>query len=240
MGAGTIGAPARPLPQLLPTSNPYQHSTLEVRNSGKWYSNRSKSRPSGNRRLDWVSSIRTRSSKSTGTERNGTQRAISTPSGTAPVNRSAPETAGNLPLSGPPGQAESATRSGTGGGGGPRCEASQAPATGNELTRQVPGSEGDPALAQASCCCPTRTGGSEARCVAASRLRRWPPCRLSLLCPGPAARHPAAVPAPGLPAQARARARRCRRAAMPSPIADANSARLAGSGTTPGSGAVRR
>jgi hypothetical protein len=117
MGAGTIGAPARPLPQLLPTSNPYLQSTLEVRNSGKWYSNRSKSRPSGNRRLDWVSSIRTKSSKSGGPERNGAQREISGLLGAATVNRSAPKSAVNLPLSGPPGQAESATHSGPGGGG---------------------------------------------------------------------------------------------------------------------------
>ena len=93
---------------------------LEVRISGKWGSNRRKCRPRGNRLFIWVFEFRTKMAKSGGPERIGLRRAIFGRLRVGPVNRSAPKTPGNLPLSAAVGRAESAARMGTGGQGGIR------------------------------------------------------------------------------------------------------------------------
>src|SRR4051812_11803631 len=69
-------------------------------------------------RLDLVR--RTKSAKSGGSERIGLRRAIFGRLRAGAVNRSAPISPGNLPLSAAAGLAESAARMGTGGGGATR------------------------------------------------------------------------------------------------------------------------
>jgi len=97
---------------------------LEVRISGKWGSNQADCRPRGNRPFTYVFEFRTKTPKSSGPERNGRRRAIFRCLHAGPVNRFAPKTPGNLPLSAALGQAESAARIGTGGGSAPGCKRS--------------------------------------------------------------------------------------------------------------------
>ena len=110
-----------PNPQVGPRTKVF---ALEVRISGKWGSNQGKRLPRGNRPFTWLFEFRTETHKSGGRERKGLRRAIFARLRAGPVNRSAPKTPGNLPLSAALGQAESAARMGTGGGSAPGFEPS--------------------------------------------------------------------------------------------------------------------
>jgi hypothetical protein len=113
---------------------------LEVRISGKWGSKSACWRLRGNRPVTWIFAFRTETAKSGGPERKGLRRAIFGLLRDGPVNRSAPKTPGNLPLSAALGLAESMARMGTGGGGATRYRRSP----GWSLGESYDGSSGDP------------------------------------------------------------------------------------------------
>ena len=93
---------------------------LEVRISGKWGSNHAAFQPLEIPLISIACEIRTKSAKSTASERIGPRRAIFGLFRAEPVNRSAPETPGILPSSGGIGRAERAGHFESGGEGGIR------------------------------------------------------------------------------------------------------------------------
>ncbi len=101
----------------LPSHPRTEGFALEVRISGKWGSNQGKCRPRGNRPFAKGVEFGTKTPKSGGPERIGLRRAIFRRLRVRPVNRSAPKTPENLPLSAAVSAAESTARMGTGGGG---------------------------------------------------------------------------------------------------------------------------
>ncbi len=115
-GCGPL-APADQPPILAPSC---LRLAFSVRISGKFAANHATFPPHDNSAISTAYNLRTKSSKSTGSERIGPRRAIFGLFLPWPVNRSAPKTPGILPSSGGNGRAERADQFETGGEGGIR------------------------------------------------------------------------------------------------------------------------